>query len=709
MTVGTGSSMCAPLADACSGFVSSLVLGSDAVPRLSHHTVENLLDELIRKSPALNFAETVRSSVASTFAPRSAAPAAARGAAVAEARPDSVQLAELPKGEGFSALDLGESGSIGAADGPFVKAARDAAEMGERGVYASTQVEDDAAEGEEANESEAAMVGDGMATAQAETPARAEEEGNVWLRLLRPVEGLIRGTREQQTPFSPEALRAYAERWRDKAAAAAAEPGPDADLAGVSVADPLRYLSQSGISRSDRTANAAAEAVSAPAPDLQRPLPSAPSGVQRMDAEVLREADAGHEAAAASDAAPPPPMYPPGRVLWLIPLRRKTALGGSMDVEVASSTALLSCPKTFTAAEIFQTDSGPAVPPEDVPPGEEEEAEEAVTVGLDSPVSPVELEDRLASGRDLSPGVDGGSLAEPSVPGSGAPDVSQGRSLFIQLAGDAMLGPVAVPPAARRSAGVADAAAEGGPEVARTPARPQRQDGLTQAGADVAYDAFDSGAPGPRSDSSGSWGDLQAAEGAAGDGGAARKGEDVAPNWLLNLVRRPLGGGGPAAPAQAADAPRSASPAEAAGGPAAPATPTPPPVGGGGEEARGVGDPVAGSEAAGTPPSTKAKVDVEVGGGATAAAAASAPGQAQFVIEDSGGADPEGSGRGAVTVHDLAVLDVTHQRDVFNYLTLGADMIQDHLPDSYTKAIALLKRHARQERAAADQLSGRRG
>ena len=38
----------------------------------------------------------------------------------------------------------------------------------------------------------------------------------------------------------------------------------------------------------------------------------------------------------------------------------------------------------------------------------------------------------------------------------------------------------------------------------------------------------------------------------------------------------------------------------------------------------------------------------------------------------------------------MAVIDVTDRRDVFNYLTLCPDMVQDHLPDQYTKAVALI-------------------
>lgn len=45
--------------------------------------------------------------------------------------------------------------------------------------------------------------------------------------------------------------------------------------------------------------------------------------VQAIDDSVLNQADAGHAAAEAS-STPPPPLYPPGRVLWLIPLKAQT-------------------------------------------------------------------------------------------------------------------------------------------------------------------------------------------------------------------------------------------------------------------------------------------------------------------------------------------------------------------------------------------------
>lgn len=58
---------------------------------------------------------------------------------------------------------------------------------------------------------------------------------------------------------------------------------------------------------------------------------------------------------------------------------------------------------------------------------------------------------------------------------------------------------------------------------------------------------------------------------------------------------------------------------------------------------------------------------------------------------------PEGSGeeppkdqRSSELATEVAVIDMTDRRDVFNYLTLCADMVQDHLPDQYTKAIALV-------------------
>lgn len=52
------------------------------------------------------------------------------------------------------------------------------------------------------------------------------------------------------------------------------------------------------------------------------------SQVQAIDDSVLHQADAGHVAAAASSAAPPP-LYPPGRVLWLIPLKTATKANDS--------------------------------------------------------------------------------------------------------------------------------------------------------------------------------------------------------------------------------------------------------------------------------------------------------------------------------------------------------------------------------------------
>jgi hypothetical protein len=81
-----------------------------------------------------------------------------------------------------------------------------------------------------------------------------------------------------------------------------------------------------------------------------------------------------------------------------------------------------------------------------------------------------------------------------------------------------------------------------------------------------------------------------------------------------------------------------------------------------------------------------------------------------FVIENSGydpAEDLEHSGSGAGTngrarqapadeeTVGIAVIDVTQRRDVFNYLTLCADMVQDHLPDNYTKAVAVILRQAR--------------
>eukprot|EP00892_Ulva_mutabilis_P008900 jgi/Ulvmu1/6382/UM003_0010.1 len=739
MTVGTGSSMCAPLADACSGFVSSLVLGSDAVPRLSHHTVENLLDELIRKSPALNFAETVRTSVASTLAPLAPGSKAAAQMAPQGKKPEDVQLAELPAApQGFAGLDL-EGDAARAADAPHVKAAQEAAEMGERGAYASVPEggvgEAADSEGEELGVEEVAAVGDGMAAAEARPPVRAEEEGNVWQRLLRPVEGLLRNAREQQTPFSQEALRAYAQRWRDKAAAAA-EPGPDADLAGVSVADPLRYLAESGISRSGRTAAAAAAAAAAaggasegeagevaaaaaaPAPELQTALPSAPSGVRAMDSDVLREADAGHAAAAAADAAPPPPLYPPGRLLWLIPLRRKAnGAGGSLDVEITTSTSLLSTPKKLTAAEVFHDSATVAVSDGREPQAEADAEGELEPASPEEPLSPLELQDRSAgdangTGKAMEAAVTGraangtaGSSAS-STAGSGGDAFRQGRSMFMHLAGDAMLGPDPVPAPSTGSTPQAHAVPSALAKAVKVAEQRDTQHSaalgqqavapgaLTQAGADVASGAFEAGIGRIEiSDGSEGWSD-EGAEAAAVP--AASGAQEVAPNWLLNLVRRrPHGPSGrPNGATLAADS-GAASPALQPDQQKAKLQPD----GAGLAAAREPVGPPSAAVQNGAADSGAMSAAAEAGEGGEkppVEGAAVWDGQSQFVIEDSAGGGAE-TRKGREHVHDMAVLDVTRQRDVFNYLTLGADMIQDHLPDSYTKAVALLKRHSRQE------------
>lgn len=737
MTVGTGSSMCAPLADACAGFVSSLILGSDAVPRLSHHTVENLLDELIRKSPALNFAESVRSSVASTFAPLAPASKAnakpGGGTGGEGAAMDSVQLAELQTGEGFAGLDV-QGDAAKDADAPHAKAARVAAELGERGAHASVREGDVGAAVEEGGEGEVAAeevaaLGDGMAAAEAPPPVRTDGNGNVWQRLLRPVEGLLRGAREQSTPFSPESLRRYAQRWRDKAAKAAAEPGPDTDLAGVSVADPLRYLAESGISRSERmgavaeTAAAAAAhaggatdaeaaetaaAAAAPAPALQAPLPSAPSGVRALDADLLREADAGHKAAAAPDAAPPPPLYPPGRIFWLIPLqRRANGTGGSLDVQVASSTSLLSSPKTLAAAEVFHADTAPATASAEMNAG--------VDVGeetMERPPSPVELQDRASEDRSkpgpAGAGADGPVVARAGTAGAvdggtggstraGDEPGSRDRSMFMQLAGDAMLGPEGARASGRpdEGQGEEDAGAEDELEQSAAAARPAGAGDsapladrtapggvgspglLTQAGADVASGAFEGGI-GQRESSDGS-------EGWAADGGGAAPqgagGEEVAPNWLLNFMRRQPRLQ-PGIAKQVGEAASEVPQNEGARGSSAEVL---------GDGTAGADDIKATSRGGGVRAAGEFETPARGEGGTSAEQGVE--GQSYFVIEDSAGACAGGRRRES-DVHDMAVLDVTRQRDVFNYLTLGADMIQDHLPDSYTKAVALLKRHA---------------
>ena len=115
MTIGTGSSMSLELAAACKDYVTSLVLANDVVPRLSYHTVEYLLDELIRKSPALNFAESVRTSVALTFAPFTTAGRAAAADAAAAAAGDEAAGGYAAAGAAaVAARSAADSGTLGA-------------------------------------------------------------------------------------------------------------------------------------------------------------------------------------------------------------------------------------------------------------------------------------------------------------------------------------------------------------------------------------------------------------------------------------------------------------------------------------------------------------------------------------------------------------------------------------------------------------------
>lgn len=76
----------------------------------------------------------------------------------------------------------------------------------------------------------------------------------MWRKLLAPVEGILGGVAQEATPFSTEAIRMLADKERAEqkrvAKSKAEDLPPGAPLRDVSVANPLRYLAETGISRS---------------------------------------------------------------------------------------------------------------------------------------------------------------------------------------------------------------------------------------------------------------------------------------------------------------------------------------------------------------------------------------------------------------------------------------------------------------------------
>ena len=128
----------------------------------------------------------------------------------------------------------------------------------------------------------------------------------------------VRASRRQQAEAkaAAEAQQSGKQRNQDAQQRDASPPKP----ADLSVADPLRYLEQAGLSQSGRTSNSvspdrkaeASEATNQDAADERgsnvvatkvkqkqkdardkQKLPRAPSGVRHMDEDVLKEADAG--------------------------------------------------------------------------------------------------------------------------------------------------------------------------------------------------------------------------------------------------------------------------------------------------------------------------------------------------------------------------------------------------------------------------------
>ena len=161
VAVGPGAAASAGLAAACEPFVTSVILGADVVPRLSYRTVDAFLDELAKKSPALNLAATLRKGVADTFAPLAAARG---GGGRRQGGPGGgVELAEVAAG-GF------EEGVLGGERGAEAAAlARDAV------------ARDGAAGGSSASAGDMRAGGGGGGGGGAAARAAVEDEGYVAL------------------------------------------------------------------------------------------------------------------------------------------------------------------------------------------------------------------------------------------------------------------------------------------------------------------------------------------------------------------------------------------------------------------------------------------------------------------------------------------------------------------------------------------------
>ena len=333
MTIGTGSSMSTTLARSCAPYTTSVILATDVVPRLSHHTVEALLDEFGRKSPAITFANSVRKGVTDTFGAVTGRAAAAAVAAPPPApQPEEVQLAETRPVEGFGALHGGVAersrerssrppsaavlaqaamaeegwrqsestrsssnpvdkilpGAEGASEEPFVTGVRDR-------TLAPAMLAADTETGASERD-EAAAFADGMATGAAGAPtvAAPDAPAAAWSRLLS-----LDGVRRLFAPAAPLADGTGGDDDMDD---------NETPLAALAVDDPLRYCASVGMD--------AAPAVAA-----------ARSGVT------------------STSGTAPPPLYPPGRVLWLVPVDESGA--------PVSSTRLPSAVLRYASSVVF--------------------------------------------------------------------------------------------------------------------------------------------------------------------------------------------------------------------------------------------------------------------------------------------------------------------------------------------------------------------
>lgn len=392
MSVGPAATSSAELAEACEEFVTSVVLGSDIVPRLSYYTVDALLDELSKKSPALSFAANIRRSFIETIAPLTrpsdasdAAAAARRNDGASGAGTEELEMVTMLERQSGAAAQADSRGSLAAltdaaksvGGGPTSSAhnaVENASNVLARVPSSQSTTENgklflevplpppedvpnhDAALDSDTDAASMAELSDGMALGVGKTGVAVapidQRDGDgplAWTRWLEPVKSLAPlrfgadSDSQEGGPFSTDALaaRTRAAKERSKAEAASAETAAgEPPLRDLSVGDPVRYLREAGLNTEKALSDVS------PAPELD----GAPSGVLQMDQDVIAEADAGHQAAEAATAPPPPPVYPAGRIIWLLPVEQSKDMGQPV---VVSSTRLPSTRTRFASHDIF--------------------------------------------------------------------------------------------------------------------------------------------------------------------------------------------------------------------------------------------------------------------------------------------------------------------------------------------------------------------